>query len=341
MMELRRLLTLAAALNLTLGVGVVTAQTLIVRNAPPESTIELVLNVATIGSTKSDAGGLATLAVNLSANVNKTEIDAQIFVDVCDNVRRVLIVERAVQPPSQEGGCARRDMGGIFLVRQISTLVVDMAGPSPTLLLRQGRVSLAPPRAWGPPPIGLVLFGGGAFTKVRDTRALACGNVTQCSGEDAGLSYTFGAAYWVTPFLAAEGSYVKPADVTAAGTGDTFRFNSSLDAHVVTVAGKVGVPLGPVRLYGQLGANYHRATFDTTQTMTNVTEGGTQTYELETGGWGWMFGGGLEAWVAPRFAIYGEGGRAALKGAAVDDGDGAIDDRLTFILFGARVRIGG
>ena len=44
MMATRRLLAIAAALNLTVCVGAATAQTVIVRNAPPESTVEVVLN---------------------------------------------------------------------------------------------------------------------------------------------------------------------------------------------------------------------------------------------------------------------------------------------------------
>ena len=46
-------------------------------------------------------------------------------------------------------------------------------------------------------------------------------------------------------------------------------------------------------------------------------KGGTQTFETETRGWGWLFGGGLEAWIKPSFAIYGEAGSAALKGSAI------------------------
>ena len=50
MMESRRLLTLAAALNLTVCVGAATAQTVIVRNAPPDTPVEVVLNDAAVGS---------------------------------------------------------------------------------------------------------------------------------------------------------------------------------------------------------------------------------------------------------------------------------------------------
>jgi hypothetical protein len=342
MMEPQRLLTLAAALNLTLGVAFATAQTLLVRNAPPGSTIELVLNATPIGSTKVDESGVVTLPINLSKHVNKPETDAQIFVDVCDNVRRVLIVERALQPPAPEAGCRRRDMGGLFLVRQISTLVVGVKD-SPTLLLRQGSVSLKPPRVWTPAPTGFVLFGGGAFTKITNVVDQACGTVTDCTGDASGFSYAAGAAYWITPYLAAEGTYVKPAEVTATGTAGNFRFNSSFDADVLTAVGKVGVPLGPFRPYGQIGGTYHQARFTTSQTLTDATENATQTFSQKTRGWSWVFGGGAEIWITRWLAVYGEVERGALKGPVTDEdeGDGTIDDRFTFILFGGRIRIGG
>jgi hypothetical protein len=271
----------------------------------------------------------------------KTETDAQIFVDVCETVRRVLVVERSVSVPLQEAGCTRRDMGGIFVVRQVSSLVIDVGGPSPTLLLRQGAVSLDPPRVWKPAPTGLVLFGGGTFAKVGGVTAIACGDVTTCSGDEAGLGYSVGAAYWITPFLAAEVAYVQPADATATDTTETFSFNSAFEPQVLTILGKVGIPLGPVRPYGQVGASYHQAKFTTNQTMTQAETPNTLSYQLRTSGWGFAFGGGVEMWFSSVLGLYGEFGSSAVKGSARDDADGAVDDRLTYVLFGARLRIGG
>jgi hypothetical protein len=341
MMESRRLLALAAALNLTVCAGAATAQTVIVRNAPPDSTVEVVLNDAPAGTAKTNDKGDALVPVGMSERLMKTETDAQVFVDLCPTVRRVLIVERAVQVPLQDAGCTRRDMGGIFVVRQVSSLVVDVGGPSPTLLLRQGKVSLDPPRVWKPAPTGLVLFGGGVFTKVGDVTTIACGSVTPCSGDQSGLSYSFGAAYWVTPFLAAEGTYIRAADATAAGSAETYQFNSTFDAQVLTILGKVGIPLGPSRPYGQIGASYHQAKFTTSQTMIGAAEPNTLGYQLQTDGWGWAFGGGVEMWLSSVFAFYGEFGSASIKGTAKDDEEGVVDDRMTYVLFGGRIRIGG
>lgn len=342
MIEPRRLLPLAAALILTLGVGVASAQTVIVKNAPAGSNIELVLNATTIESAKADAEGVAKLGVNLSKNVNKTQTDAQIFVDICGDVRRVYIAERGIQPPPQEPGCVRRDMGGLFLIRDVSSLLVDVGPASPTLLLRQGPISLDPPRTWTA-PTGLVIFGGGGLAKFRDAGLQACGNVTECTESGYGGSYSVGAAFWVTPFLAAEASYLKPAEMKAEATLDSYRFNSTFDAELLHILGKVGVPIGIVRPYGQAGGSYFRGTFSTNQTNTQGDQSTSQNYWQRTGGWGWTFGGGLEIWVAPGFGIYSEVGWSSLKGKALDpdEGEGTTDDRLTQFLIGARIRLGG
>lgn len=351
MMKRWRPLALAAAIEVTLCIGIATAQTVVVRGALPGSTFEFVLNGTTIGSAAADAAGDATVAVNQATNVGKPEMDAHIYVDLCDKLRRVLVVDRILQPPPESAGCIRTQLVGVFLVRPISTLVVNVAGPNPTVLLRQGSFSLRPPRVrtWSP-PTGLVLFGGGGLAKFRDAAALACGDVGECAGGDFGGTYTVGADFWITRYLAAEASYLKPAKANVDGSQNNFRFKSFLDAHVVTAAAKVGIPAGRVRLYGQGGANYHRATSGTTQTIDDVTvtidgvaqtiKGGTQTYGLRTAGWGWQFGGGVEVWLTSALALHGEAGRVALKGAARDDAEGTMDDGLTFILIGGRVRIG-
>jgi hypothetical protein len=337
-----RLLPLAAALTLTLGVGIASAQTVIVKNAPVGSDIELVLNATAVETAKADADGVARLGVNLQKNVNKTQTDAQIFVDICENVRRVFIAERGIQPAAPEAGCTRRDMGGLFLVRDVSSMLIDVGPGSPTLMLRQGPISLDPPRTWTA-PTGLVLFGGAGLSKLRDAGAFACGNVTECSSSGYGTTYTFGAAFWVTPFLAAEASYLKPAEMKAEGTLETYRFTTEFDTELLNVVGKVGVPIGIVRPYGQVGGTYFRGTLITTQTNTVGTESIQQTYWQRTGGWGLTFGGGLEIWVAPAFGIYGELGWSSLKGKLLDPdpGEGETDDRLTQFMFGARIRLGG
>ena len=329
-------LLVAAALNVTVGVGAVAAQSVLVRQVPPGETIELVLNATKVATATADASGEATLPLDLQKNIGKTEIDANIFLDVCDKLYRVIVVERTKLPDPQQPGCARRDIPGLYWVRQVNTLVVDVGGPTPKLLLIKGPYTVEVPHTWTQAPAGLVVFGGGGFLTFRDAAAIFCGSVTSCSGKDRQLAYTGGATFWITPFLGAEASYLRPRKVTAQGSGDTFRFDSSLDTQIVTVAGKVGVPIGPVRLYGQAGMNYHQATSLTTETIDTVA----QTLQLKTKGWGWLFGGGGEVWLAGSFALYGELGFAAIKGPNEAGGEGRIDDRVHYIVGGARVRIG-
>jgi hypothetical protein len=341
MMDSSRL-ALAAALTLTIGVGAATAQTVVLRSVPPGSTIDIVVNSGSAESTKSEAGGDVVIPIKMFANASTTETDAQVLVDTCGTTRKVIILERGYTTPADEPGCTRRDMGGWFVVKPVSSLVIDLGGSSPTLLLRQGSYSLSPPRTWDPSPTGLVVFGGGSFNKFGNVRDVACGTLTSCSGGDAEFGFTAGVAYWLTPYLAAEASYIRSPEIDVEGSGDNFRFTSTLDPHVFAVVGKVGIPAGPIRPYGHIGGNYHRATFSTNQTVTNGTESGTQSYSLETGGWSWIFGGGLEAWFSSSFGIYGEVGRASIKGPAVEENvEGEIDDHLTTILFGIRIKIGG
>jgi hypothetical protein len=359
MREPWRPLLLAAAITVTVGVASATAQTVIVKNAPPGSPIELVLNTATVGSGTANATGDATLVVKAPPTATAAESSAHVWVDACDKMRRVFLVEPGLQPPPPEPGCTRSEIAGLFVMRRITTFVVDVGGVAPALWLKQG----APPAEWlrqaaaGTPlkprrrlPTGLVVFGGGSYSKLRDAAVLACGNVTACTSADLRPAYAAGVDYWITRFIAAEASYMKPLRVTASGAGDTFNFDSFFDARVVTLAGKVGVPIGAVRFYGKVGANYHRATTSTTETIndivitvgdtTQTVLGGTQTIELKTSGLGWLFGGGLEGWVTPGVAIYLEGGRTQLKGNNLNGGEGSINDRMTYFLAGLRVHIG-
>jgi hypothetical protein len=349
MMACRRLVTAAAGFYLLLTAGTAHAQTVLVRNAPPDSNVEVVLNASPVGTGKVGAAGIALIEVDLQKNVSKTETDAQIFVDVCENVRRVVIVERAFSVPSPEVGCNRRDMGGLFVVKQISTLVIDFGGPSVTLLLRQGKVSLAPPRTWDGGRTGLMLFAGGALTNVSNFPGIACGSATACSNESRGFGYTAGAEYWVTPNIAAVGSYTRPFEATTDGSGDRYEFDSTLTLETVNVGGKIGFPAGRTRIYGQVGAVWTRGLFETTQTIDPLTTevdgvsttvpGGTQRYNFQTRGWGWYLGGGVEVWLTGSLAVFGEFDRSVLKGAAINDQEGTLDERLTSIVAGVKVRL--
>jgi hypothetical protein len=352
-------LALVAAIGLTAGAGAATAQTVIVKGAPSGTEVELVVNGMTVAMATSNAESLATLAVSQAAAATK-EVDVRVFVDRCGELRRVLLVENPREPPGAEGTCVRQTTPGVFVMRRRTTFVVEVAGANPVVWLTQGRPPaswlLSGPNAsaggsaWGPSPTGFVLFGGGGVAMFGNVKAVACGNVSSCTVEKPFRSYAAGAAYWFTPFAAAEAQFVDRANAKVQGTDTNLQFNSSLETRLLTMAGVVAAPLGRVRLYGRAGMNRHRATLRTTQTIsdTSVTTdagtqtiaGGTQTLEIRTAGWGYLFGGGGEVWLSERVAIYGDLNRVKIKGNDADLPEGSIDDKAWLIHAGVRVRIG-
>jgi hypothetical protein len=339
----------AAALLVTAGSGSAAAQTLIARRAPIASTIELVVNSTKAGSAQADAGGDAKVPFTLPAG--KTEMDARVYVDACGETRRVIVADRDAAPIPPETDCTRQEVTGIFLVRKVTSLVVNVGDPIATVLLVQGGYDLSPRGPRRQAPRGFVVWGGGALVDYSNALEFGCSGVTTCSGDDRGIGYTVGADYWVTRYLAIEGSYIRPPHLTIAGSGTNFHFDSFFEPHLFTIAGKVGIPLGPIRLYGRAGFNYHRGESGTTQvidpiTITNedgtttTTPGSTSSVDAKTDGWGWLTTGGIEAWVAPAFAFYGEGGGAGIKGGAEVVEQGNIDNRIWLITAGVKIKIG-
>lgn len=360
MMRSWRRLALAAALCLTVGAGAAAAQTVIVMNAPPKAPVEVVLNLAKIASGTTDAGGDATLTFNLQEALRKPEADVSIHVEACGTLRRVYLAERGVQPPAAEAGCDRREIAGLFVLRPVTHMVVDLVSARPAVWVKQGAVpkewllkgadAESLPHTWRPAPVGIVLFGGGGLVSLSEAGSNACGNVTDCTSDATRRAFTAGADWWITRYLAAEASYLKPSPATGEGSGTDFRFDSELDVELFTLAAKLGVPVGPVRIYGKIGAAYHRATWTGSQTMDETTvtvdgetvtiPGGTQTFELKTRGWGLTYGGGLEAWLKPWFALYGEIDRTKVKGPAEGDDTLELKDTAMSFVGGIRIHIG-
>src|SRR5437588_233259 len=84
----------------------------------------------------------------------------------------------------------------------------DVGGSTPKLLLIKGRYTPPKPAAegeethtWRPSPTGMVVYGAAGLASVRDAVAIACGNVTNCSGKSTRPSYAAGATYWITRYL--------------------------------------------------------------------------------------------------------------------------------------------
>lgn len=348
-MSVRGLL-LSTALALVAGTAAARAQTVIVTSAPPNSALEVVLNGTLVGSAQAGADGSATVVASGGAAL-AGEIDAFVFVDTCGERRRVIIVQRDRPDVPAEAGCSRQQVTGLFVVRPVSTVVVRVPDSGPTIVLRHGPYNPSSPiKTRSTAPKGLVFFGGAGLTVISDAPALACGNVSSCSGDGSGIGYQGGVAYWFTSFLAAEGTYMRPGDMSATGAGLNYEFDSSFESDVFTIAGVFGLPAGAARVFAKGGATYQQSLISTTQTIDDATitvdgveqvvPGGTQSLQFKTQGWGWFFSGGVEVWLSRRFGIYGEVGWAALKGDDPSDGPASIDDSMLFTFGGARFRLG-
>jgi opacity protein-like surface antigen len=330
-----RLLVVAAVTILGMASSAV-AQTVMVRGAVPGETVEVVVNGAVAGTGTIDATGVGTAGFSLPpGDTARPEMNARLYVDACGKTRRVHVIEQNRLPPNPEADCTRSDIGGIYWVRQRSTIVVNVANPIPMVLLRQGSYN---PNVGGPrrpSPTGLVLFGGGGLAQFPDLFVASCGNVAECGGDETVSAYTVGAGYWLTRWFGAEASYTKPSKLTGEGTSGTFTFTDTVDVRVISLLGKLAIPLGPVRLYGQGGGNWHEGTSTTVQTRGTES----QTLALKAEGWGWTAGAGIEAWLAPAFALYAEGNLSQLKGEPIDDSRREFSNRMRTVIFGARVKV--
>jgi hypothetical protein len=357
---LGRPIALAAALHVLIGLGIVSAQTVVVRNAPPNTTIEFVLNGTVTATATAGADGLATLPVSKGGLADRATMDAFVWVDECSSVRRVLVLNYVQQPPPADG-CRRTQIPGLFLLQRITTLLIDLDPALPAIRVRQGPLPdewLRPPSPSGGAaprisiaPRGAILFGGGESASLGSVLEPACGDVTNCSADNRALSFAGGLSYWFSQYIAAEGSYVRPKVIAANGAGDRFRFDSDMEGGFVVFAAKGGFPLGRFRLFGTVGANYHRATFTTNETIDDRTAtvggvsqtipGGTTTLQWRTEGWGPVFGGGTEVWLTSSIGFFGEFSRLGMKGADEGIGEASTDAMITAIIFGGRYRIGG
>jgi len=331
-----RLLAIAAVTVFGM-VSSVAAQTVMVRGGVPGETIEVLVNGAAAGTGTIDATGVGTASFAVpTGDTARPEMNARLFVDTCARVRRMHVVEQNQLPPDVQSGCTRSDIGGIYWVRQRSTIVINVANAIPVVLLRQGSYN---PNASGPrrpAPTGLVIFAGGGLTQFPELFRFRCGLVENCSGDETTGAFTAGVTFWPTRWLGLEGSYLKPSTATGSGSFGAFTFTESVEIHTaITLVAKLGVPLGPVRLYGQGGTNWHEGTATTVQTL----GADSQTIDFPAEGWGWTYGGGIEAWVTPRFALYGEANIGQLKGDARDNTTAEFENRMRSYLFGARFRI--
>jgi hypothetical protein len=218
-------LVAAAAFGVIAGASLASAQTVIARNVPAGSTMELVLNETKVGTASPDPLGDARIPFKVQDSSGKPEMDANVHVDICDTIRRVVVVERGKPSAPTEAGCTRKDMFGLFLIKSFSNIVVETGAPNPTVWLRQGSVDLTVKAAssrWDAMPTGLVVFGGAGVGMYRDQLFLQCGNVVDCHGSDTRTTFTLGGTFW----LNRRASTLQPPMMSARAAVDGISFGS-------------------------------------------------------------------------------------------------------------------
>ena len=129
----RRSSVVVLALYVVLGTTLASAQTVFLRHALPGSTLELVLDAQPAGTAKADAGGTATVTTK---GVDG-QIDVNVWLDTCDDDHRVILAKPGA-PLVPAGGCRRTQIGGLYLLQRITSMVIDTGNTGP-LLIRQGR----------------------------------------------------------------------------------------------------------------------------------------------------------------------------------------------------------
>jgi hypothetical protein len=345
----------AVAFLLCAGAGTASAQTFIVRSAPPGNAVEVAFGTA-VGKGTVDQAGDATVVLTGSP-AETQEVAAAIYTDTCGTTIHVILVGRSADPPGAGANCQRRVVPGYFVFRRQTSVVVDLAPSVPIVRIRQGRV----PDTWlmqGPIPTGrtaprgLVVFGGGGFGTMQETIELTCGNTSPCARENTKLNFMGGASYWLTPWLAAEGALVKPLAFKTTGEGDDYEMVASVNPRILTVSAVGGWSFKAARFYGRVGGAYHRArveteqaTFARTVSVDGVTvtyPASTQTFVYETGGWARVLGAGAEGWVSDSAAVFAEAWFIRVEGENVDanGGERIMKDRLRSLVAGVRVHIG-
>lgn len=349
----------ASLLHVMVVPGVAASQSILVTRVSPGTTVELVVNRASVGTATAGAERMVRLVLPLAAQVGKPEIAARLFVDTCPKAIRIVVAERGAQE-LPAGECTRREVVGVYLVREVTTLLVSLSDPVPTVRIRQGP---APP-AWlvseaqggtiipraVRAPAGLLLGGGGHLAAFRNFGSTHCGDVSDCTAKGTRPAYAAVLSVWPWRFLGASAAYIRPSRFAADGSGGTYRFTARLDAHLLAITATVGAPVGRARLFGQGGAVYHRARATISQTIDSVIqpadpatpiEAGTELFQTDTAGWGWIVGGGLELWLSPRVALLAGLDRAAVRGDAVDGSEAKLAEGVILVTVGLRLRLGG
>jgi hypothetical protein len=346
-MRLFRSVAALAAVMLATATGV-SAQTVVVLNAPAGSTIEGALNGDTVASATPDPMGVATLKLMPGVTA---EMDARLYVESCGSVRRVRIASPGATLPAL-AGCTRQDVGSLFSVRPETSFVVDVASSPAIVRLRQGEVPASwlvqlpegetlPERDWDLPARALVLSGGGGLINGQALSTPHCGDVSDCTHGTYRPAYVAAATIWLTRILGVQGSYARSSDVIAEGSGTGFRFDATTRIEEMNVAANVGVPAGIARVYAIAGGTFHRAKtiLNETVDMSGTNPGGAQRFDRRSEGWGLLYGGGLEIWASQSVGFFAEVTRSKLKGEDLTSGDRTIDVGAPIGVVGIRINL--
>jgi hypothetical protein len=344
------LLTVAAVVLMMVAAPDASAQTVFVRNAGSGATVELTLNGTPVAAGAPVSGTDAVFPLNIATTLNKPQTDVRLFVDSCGAVRRIFVEEAGRQPANGPGACLRRAISDLFVIQDVSSLVLDLAGDGATALIRQGP---PPPewlglvteaqRAWTVAPAGLVVSGGGGWGKFSQILSDYCGTATECSDEGRKAMLAASATFWFNRFVAADAGVVRPGHVAITGGGEHYQFTTDADIRLLTLGMRGGGQAGPFRISVVGGTAYTEATFTTIQITeaSDRTASGNQTLAFKATGWGWWAAGSVEHWFSRWVAIYGEGGLIASKAEnAASAEEGAFDDQMPYVTVGVRVHIG-
>lgn len=350
-------LTSLLALLSVFSASVAGAQTVAVTRAAAGSSVEVVFDGTKLGSAIADTRGVAIVDTN-KVSESSQQLSVRLAVDLCKDLVRVQMIDAGVMAPP-ESGCTRRDVTGLYVMKHVTSFVIDVAQPSPSVWVAQGPA----PKPWLDPnapvgakapgygvlPKGLVLGGGFGLARFANAESDACGNVTDCKRTTGQWGFNVAATFWLTPWLGAEFGMLNPLDQTISGSGTGYSFSTTLETRTINIVGKVGATAGPARLYGFAGTDYHWIISNTSETIddktvtvgdTTVTlPGGTQNFGFSAPGWGWLFGGGAEIWVKRRIAIFGELGWMPLKEKTEFGGEAQINDRVIYLVGGLRVHV--
>ena len=347
----KRSSVVAWALFMVLGTTLASAQTVVLRHAVPGSTLELV------GAAKADAGGTATVTTKSIEG----QMDGNIWLETCDDDHRVILAKPGAAIPTT--GCRRAQIGGLYLLQRVTSLVIDTSTTS-SLLIRQGppyntwltdarpqvaKAASEPDTRTGGassattnssaasaplfPLSGPTVFGGAGLGKTLHFGEQACGSVT-CEWDEP-IQYGGGVAWWFNDFFGAEGryGYLGKLKVTANETG--YQFSTTRESGFLSVAGRAGFRKGRFRPFGRAGMSLGRATVTTIETIGENTE----TLAMRARGWAPVYGGGVEVWLSPRLGVFADAQRLGLKGKDERDSGIELNDTLLTAQAGLTLRL--